>query len=138
LLYTAEARTACVEEILSAEQTITILTESIVQALGRSGASPESTKRSAKILDLATFTDSQDLTFENWKIQIQDKLKINTDYFLTEEACKAYIFACTGGNVQTYLRLCYSDNSVNLFKSTKDMIDHLASILKDLYKVQNA
>jgi hypothetical protein len=126
------------EETLSAEQTIMMLTESIVRALGRSRTSPESTKRSAKIPDPATLTDSQDPTFESWKIQIQDKLKINVDHFLTEEACKAYVFACTGGDAQTYLRPCYSDDSVNLFNSTKDMIDYLVSILEDLYKVQNA
>ena len=59
LLAAAEARAARLEEILSTtEQTITMLSEGIVQALGRSGTSSESTKRLAKILDLATFTDN--------------------------------------------------------------------------------
>ena len=57
LLYAAEARAVRTEGTPSAEQTMTMLTEGIVQALGRSGTSPESTKRSAKIPSLATLID---------------------------------------------------------------------------------
>jgi hypothetical protein len=135
LLYAAEARAVRTEGTPSAEQTMTMLTEGIVQALGRSGTSPESTKRSAKIPSPATLTDGQDPTFESWKIQIQDKLRINSDHFLTEEARKAYVFACTGGDAQTHLRPRYSNDSVDPFNSTKDMIGHLASIYEDPYKV---
>src|SRR6266487_7201740 len=86
LLYTAEARAARTEETPSVEQTITMLTEGIVRALGRSGTSPESTKRSAKIPDPAILTDSQDPTFKSWKIQILAKLSVNADYFANDSA----------------------------------------------------
>ena len=86
LLYTAEARAAYTEETLSVEQTMTMLTEGIVRALGRSGTSPESTKRLAKIPDLAILTDSQNPTFESWKIQILAKLSVNANYFANDLA----------------------------------------------------
>lgn len=94
--------------------------------------------RSAKISDPPVLTDGVNPIFDNWKIQLQDKLKVNMDYFLTEEARKAYVFACTGGDAQTHLQPCYSEELVDPFLLAKDMIDYLASIYEDLYKVQNA
>src|SRR3984893_2423741 len=82
LLRAAEARLARTEpETLSTEQTMTMLTESIVRALDRSGTSPESSRKSTKIPDLPILTDRLDLTFESWKIQIQAMLSVNTNYF---------------------------------------------------------
>jgi hypothetical protein len=75
--------------------------------------------------------------FENWKIQLQDKLTVNTDYFETEEARNAYMFSCTRMDIQIYLQPQYTDNLVNSFRSAEDIIGYLASIYKDLYKVQN-
>ena len=81
LLAATEARAAQTKKTLSAEQTITIFTKSIIQVLNRSRTSPEGPKRTIKILDLPILTDSLDPTFENWKIQIQTKLSVNTNYF---------------------------------------------------------
>src|SRR6202035_3256784 len=82
LLRAAEARLACTEtETLSIEQTMTMLTESMIQALERSGTSPESSRKSTKIPDLPILTDSLDPTFESWKIQIQAKLSVNANHF---------------------------------------------------------
>ena len=87
LLAAAEARADYTRSVLSiSEQTIAMLIESIVQALGRSSESTLEPKQLVKIPSPAIFTDSQDPIFESWKIQIQDKLKINLDYFQTEEA----------------------------------------------------
>ena len=86
LLAAAEARAAQTEGTLSAEQTITMLTESIVQALDRSGTSPEGPKRITKIPDLPILTDSLDPIFESWKIQIQAKLSVNINYFTNNVA----------------------------------------------------
>jgi hypothetical protein len=104
----------------------------------RQSPSTDRLYRSAKISDPPVLTDRTDPMFENWKIQLQDKLTVNTDYFETEEARKAYVFGRTGMDIQTYLQPRYTDNSVNPFKSAEDIIGHLASIYKDLYKVQNA
>ena len=70
------------------EQTITMLTESIVQALGWASASPitPEPKRSAKIPDPPILTDGLDPTYESWKIQIQAKLSVNDDHFANNAA----------------------------------------------------
>ena len=133
LLYTVEARAACIEETLSVEQTMTMLTEGIVQALGRSGTSPESTKRLAKIPDLAILTDSQDLTFESWKIQILAKLSVNANYFVNNLAWIVYVFSCMSGDTQKHLNPQIGDNVVDQFQTTTKIINHLLEIYKDLF-----
>jgi hypothetical protein len=111
--------------------------EALMQQL-RQSPPTDRLHRSAKISDPPVLTDGVNPTFDNWKIQLQDKLKVNTDHFPTEEARKAFVFACTGGDAQTHLRPRYSDDSVDPFLLAKDMIGYLASIYKDPYKVQNA
>jgi hypothetical protein len=44
-----------------------------------------SAKYSKKRPDPPIFSDGIDLTFESWKIQIQAKLRVNTDHFPTED-----------------------------------------------------
>ena len=75
-----------------------MLTKGIVQALGRSPGSTLEPKRLVKIPNLATLIDSQDPTFENWRIQVRDKLPINTGYFPTKDARMAFVFTSTGGD----------------------------------------
>ena len=58
----------------------------------------ETEKYSKKRFNLPIFTNSVDLTFESQKIQIQVKLRINADYFSTEENKIKYLFSRTLGN----------------------------------------
>jgi hypothetical protein len=44
---------------------------------------PERLKRSAKIADPPLLTDGVEPTFANWKLQMQDKLKVNADHYPT-------------------------------------------------------
>jgi hypothetical protein len=83
-------------------------------------------------------TDGKDPIFESWKLQIKRKLRVNSDYFLSDEVRMTYTFGRTGGNAQKHLKSRYDETSENPFLSDKKMIDHLASIYEDLFKVQNA
>ena len=49
-----------------------------------------------------------------------------------------YVFGRTGGNAQKHLSPRYNEGSEDLFLSDVEMIDHLAAIYEDPYKVQNA
>ena len=46
-----------------------------------------------------------------------------------------YVFSCTSGNAQEHLTLWYNKELDDPFCSSKEMIDYLVSIYKDLYKV---
>jgi len=50
----------------------------------------------------------------------------------------AYIFSCTGRDTQTHLHLQYAADSADPFILKEEMINHLSSIYKDPFKVQNA
>jgi Zinc knuckle len=112
--------------------------EAIARQLSQAPSPADHPKRSAKITDPPILTDGIDPTFENWKLQLQDKLEVNADHFPTERARRAYVFSRTGGDAQTHLRPRYTNTSVNPFESAEDMIQHLASIYEDPFKVQNA
>ena len=57
--------------------------EAMSQRLAGSPEAIERMKRSAKIADPPLLTDGNDLTFDNWKLQLQDKLEVNADHFPT-------------------------------------------------------
>jgi hypothetical protein len=108
----------------------------VLEALAQRTASASS--RSAKVADPPLLTDGTDPTFDNWKLQLQDKLEVNADHFPTARAKMAYVFGRTGGDAQTHLRPRYAQDSADPFLSEEEMIDHLSSIYEDPFKVQNA
>src|SRR6266705_2691872 len=94
--------------------------------------------RSAKVAEPPLLTDGTEPTFDNWKLQLQDKPEVNADHFPTPRARMAYVFGRTGGDAQTHLRPRYAEESADPFTSEEEMIDHLSSIYEDPFKVQNA
>ena len=80
-------------------------------------------------------TDRTDPTFNNWKLQLQDKLEVNADYFPNAQARMAYVFGRTSGDAQTYLCPQYIEESADPFTSKGEMINHLSSIYEDPFKV---
>lgn len=91
--------------------------------------------RSAKVADPPLLIDGTDPTFDNWKLQLQDKLEVNVDHFPNTRAQMAYVFGRTGGDAQTHLRPRYAQDSADLFLSEGEIIDYLSSIYKDPFKV---
>jgi hypothetical protein len=71
--------------------------QALAQRLARDD-SPTAPAKLAKILDPLLLTDSKDPTFENWKLQIWGKLKVNADHFLSDEAQMTYVFSRTGSD----------------------------------------
>ena len=112
-----------------------MFSESIVQALGRAGTSPEGPKRTTKIPDLPIFTDSLDPTFESWKIQIQAKLSVNANYFANNTAWIVYIFSCILGNIQKYLNPRIEEGALDPFQTATDIVTYLLEIYKDLFYI---
>ena len=78
----------------------------VLEALAQRTALASS--RSAKVADPLLLTDGTDPTFDNWKLQLQDKLEVNIDHFPTTRAKMAYVFSRTGRDAQTHLRPQYA------------------------------
>ena len=94
--------------------------------------------KNTKLPDPPPLTDGKDPTFESWRVQTQDKLRVNADHFQSMEAMKAYVFNRTSGDAQNHLLPRYEDGSTDPFLTSQSMIDFLATIYEDPYKVQNA
>jgi hypothetical protein len=130
------AKETPVPETPSSERLADVL-EALAQRLTRAD-SPATPAKSAKIPDPPLLTDGKEPTFDNWKIQITGKLEVNADHFATEQARRTYVFGRTGGDAQNHLKPRISSQSINPFKTADDMIQHLASIYEDPFRVQNA
>jgi hypothetical protein len=116
---------------------VTVL-EMLAQRLDRTATPTDRPQRSAKVADPPVLTNGIDPTFDNWKLQLRDKLEVNADHFPSIRARMAYVFGRTGGDAQTHLRPRYAEESADAFESDEGMVAHLASIYEDPYKVQNA
>ena len=75
--------------------------------------------------------------FDNWKLQLRDKLEVNADHFPNARARMAYVFGRTSRDAQTHLRPRYAEELADPFTSKEEIINYLSSIYEDPFKVQN-
>ena len=94
--------------------------------------------KSVKLPDPQPLSDGIDPTFENWRIQVRGKLRVNHDHFLSEEAKMLYLFGRTTGDAQRHLQAKFEDESPVRFTSVDEMIRHLAAIYVNPNKVRDA
>ena len=95
-------------------------------------------KYSKKRPDPPVFTNGIDPTFESWRIQMQAKLRANTDHYPTEEDKMEYLFSRTLGDAQKHLLPRFDEDSPIRFASFREMLQHLASIYVNPNKVRDA
>jgi hypothetical protein len=107
-------------------------------SLRLSQSEPPSEKKSKSIPDPPPLTNGKEPTFESWRLQLRGKLRVNADHFPSDEARMAYVYGCTEGDAQKHLNPRYNEESADPFLSDVEMVDHLANIYEDRYKVQNA
>jgi Zinc knuckle len=94
--------------------------------------------KSVKLPDPQPLSDGIDPTFENWRIQIRGKLRVNHDHFPSEEAKMLYLFGRTTGDAQKHLQAKFEDDSPVRFTSVNEMLQHLAAIYVNPNKVRDA
>ena len=96
------------------------------------------TTRSAKIPDSTKLSNRSLLKFKHWEITIYAKLHVNHDHFETEETKIFYIYDHTEGDAQKHLYSHCKPDALWLFKTASKVIQYLAKIYHDPYRVQNA
>jgi hypothetical protein len=114
-------------------QTTITRKEGIIEFLTEQGGSRPSL--SAKHPDPTPLKDNTDPKFEHWKLEMEGKFKRNADHFKTEEDKMIYVYGRTEGEAREHLTPRYTDKS---FETAQAMIDYLATIYVNRYKVQNA
>ena len=93
------------------------------------------TTRSAKIPDPIKLSNRSLPKFKHWEITIHTKLCVNHDHFETEEAKIFYIYDCTEGDAQEHLYSHCKPDALQPFKTASEVIQYLAKIYRDPYRV---
>ena len=96
------------------------------------------TTRSAKIPDPTKLSNRSLLKFKHWEITIHTKLCVNHDHFETEEAKIFYIYNRTEGDAQEHLYSHCKPDALQPFKTASEVIQYLAKIYRNPYRVRNA
>jgi hypothetical protein len=86
-----------------------------------------------KLKDPEPLTDGSSPSFENWRIQIEDKFLINSRMFDTEIAKMAYIFNRTANIAQKHLAPRYRKGP-EPFATANEIVTYLAEILENLFE----
>lgn len=117
----------------------------LLQALRQQATSRESTPqtqtapaKSTKIPDPPMLIDGKSPSFESWLTKIQNKLKVNADHFLTEDAKIAYIQLRTDGEASEHIQPRLQDDAPDQYTTAEELLSHLQSIYEDPNRVFNA
>ncbi len=82
--------------------------------------------RSQKIPDSSLFTDEKNSTWKNWYEKIQNKLKINVDFFANEQVKLSYIHSRLFNDAAEITQARRERDCVNLYKIIDDLLKELA------------
>jgi hypothetical protein len=96
-----------------------------------------SNSATVKLKDPDPLTDGVLPSFDNWRIQIEDKFLINARMFDSEQAKMAYVFNRTADVAQKHLAPRYRKGP-DPFTSATAMINYLAEILQNPFESQDA
>jgi len=130
------------QQIADAHDQIRLLQEQLDRAQSASLRNTPSLDEPAKsqtvkLADPNPLTDGVSPTYENWRIQIEDKFIVNKQMFDSEQAKMAYIFNRTGGIAQEHLAPRYRKGP-EPFTTSTEMITYLAEIFENPFEAQDA
>ena len=94
-------------------------------------------KRSPEFPKPPTLTDGKDPLYEDWKVQAQDKLRANKDWWPDKEEQARLIIIWTGGMANKHLNARRRYDS-EAFLRPRDVFETLDEILKDPNRARNA
>jgi hypothetical protein len=130
------------QQLADALEQVRILREQLAStrnSSARSTPSSDAPPRTAtvKLKDPDPLTDGSSPSFDNWRIQVEDKFLIN-DYLFSQEAAKmAYVFNRTADIAQKHLAPRYRKGP-EPFTTATEMITYLAEILENPFESQDA
>ena len=87
--------------------------------------------KSLKLSDSPVFTDEKNLTWEVWETKIQNKLKVNADYYSTALSQIAYIVSHVKGDAAEHIHARRRDGATKSYTSINELLEYLASIYED-------
>ncbi len=87
--------------------------------------------KSLKFSNLFIFTDEDELTWDSWRIKINDKLQTNVDHFDNENICIVYVISRLEDDAAEHIFAWYQHDS---YISINELFEHLKEIYNELNK----
>lgn len=95
-------------------------------------------KKSYKLPDPPLLDDGKNPRFEDWQLQMQNKLKANADHFSTPDLRMAYVASRCTGRAAKHITPRMRDGSTMPYEDSIDMMKHLDEIFGDPNRLVNA
>ena len=78
--------------------------------------------KSLKLSDSSVFTDEKNLTWEVWETKIQNKLKVNTDYYSMTLSQIVYIVSHVKGDTAEHIYVRHYNEATKLYTSINELL----------------
>jgi hypothetical protein len=83
---------------------------------------PALTKLLAKLLDPKVFVGERGRTFDNWLINIRNKLEANHDHFPTKRVRIVYVISRINGDASSFIMPRIRPSTINAYTTTKEIL----------------
>lgn len=87
-----------------------------------------------KFLNSFIFTDEDELTWNSWRIKINNKLQTNVDHFNTKNIHIIYVISRLENNAVEHIFVRYCHEVSYLYTSTDELFKHLKKIYDNINK----
>jgi hypothetical protein len=101
-------------------------------------AQPPENRRSEKIPDPPILEDGKKPKFEDWLVEMRNKLNGNADRYNTEIMRRAYVVSRTTGLARQILNPCLHDDTANPYDTVQEMFDDLIHAFRNPHRQQEA
>jgi len=89
-----------------------------------------------KFLNLFIFIDEDELTWNSWRIKINDKLQTNVNHFNNENICIVYVISRLEDDSAEQIFAWHQHNALHSYISINELFEHLKEIYNELNRNQ--
>jgi hypothetical protein len=117
-----------------------IIEKLIAQPAGMTGSPAPEGRRSVKLPDPPIFegTTKDGITFDNWLVQIKNKLRGNSDAYQTEDLKIIYVSGRVGGHALALISPRLNQDGRHAYETVGELYTHLEELYGDPNKERNA
>ncbi len=89
-----------------------------------------------KFLNLFIFTDEDELTWDSWRVKIDDKLQTNVDHFDNKNICIVYVISRLEDDAAEHIFAWRRHNTSHSYILIDELFEHLKEIYNELNRNQ--
>ncbi len=89
-----------------------------------------------KFSNLFIFTDEDELTWDSWRVKINDKLQTNVNHFNNENICIVYVISRLEDDAAEHIYAQYQHDALHSYISIDELFEHLKEIYDELNRNQ--